>query len=188
MRKFIPWLFHLIFFRLGPWKCDMRLPDGLRKAVILAVPHTANRDFPVGVGASYTMTGRYGFLGKKELFDGPFGWVFRAVGGIPVDRSSSHNMVDQVATFMNAQDEFFLVMAPEGTRKRTERWKTGFYQIAKKLKVPIVLGYMDFKEKKVGLERVLYPTWDEDRDFAEIEAFYGTITACYPEKYNPKLR
>jgi 1-acyl-sn-glycerol-3-phosphate acyltransferase len=188
MRMFFPWLFHLIYYRLGGWTCDMRLPEGLKKGVILAVPHTATRDFPIGLGASYTMTKKHGFLGKKELFEGPFGFLFKMAGGMPVDRSSSHNMVDQVAAIMDKEDEFFLVMAPEGTRTRTERWKTGFYHIAKKQNIPIILGYIDFGRKKTGLDKVLYPTWDEDKDFAAIEAFYRTITAKYPEKFNPKLK
>lgn len=166
----------------------MRLPKGLKKGVILAVPHTATRDFPIGLGASYKMKVKHGFLGKKELFDGPFGFLFRMVGGIPVDRASKNNMVDQVAEIIGREEEFFLVMAPEGTRKLTERWKTGFYHIAKKLDVPIILGYIDFGRKRVGLDKVLYPTWNEDVDFAAIEEFYSTITAMYPEKFNPKLK
>lgn len=188
MRRFFPWLLHLIYYRLGPWTCDMRLPEGLKKAVILAVPHTATRDFPIGLGASYEMKCKHGFLGKKELFDGPFGFLFRAVGGIPVDRHSSNNMVDQVAEFMDKEDEYFLVMAPEGTRQRTEKWKTGFYHIAKKLNVPIILGYMDFAKKRTGLDMVFYPTWDEEKDFAAIEAFYSGITAVHPEKFNPRVK
>jgi len=166
----------------------MRLPESVKKGVILVVPHTAGRDFPIGLGASFEMERKHGFLGKKELFDGPFGFVFKGLGGIPVDRTSKHNMVDQVATIMDKEDEFFLVMAPEGTRKRTERWKTGFYQIAKKLNAPIILGYIDYRRKRVGLDKIIYPTWNEDEDFAAIEAFYATITAKYPEKFNPKLR
>jgi 1-acyl-sn-glycerol-3-phosphate acyltransferase len=188
MPRFFPWLFHLIYYRLGNWKCDMRLPEGLKKGVILAVPHTATRDFPIGLGASYKMTVKHGFLGKRELFDGPFGFLFKMMGGIPVDRSASKNMVDQVAALIDREDEFFLVMAPEGTRQRTERWKTGFYYIAKKLNVPIILGYIDFGTKRVGLDKVLYPTWDEAKDFAAIEEFYSTITAMYPEKFNPRLQ
>jgi 1-acyl-sn-glycerol-3-phosphate acyltransferase len=166
----------------------MRLPDGLKKGVILAVPHTATRDFPIGLGASYTMTCKHGFLGKKELFDGPFGFIFRALGGIPVDRSSKHNMVDQVAELINKEDEFFLVMAPEGTRTRTERWKTGFYHIAKKIDAPIILGYIDFKRKHTGLEKVFWPTENEEADFEAIEKFYSNVTAMYPEKFNPKVK
>jgi len=188
MKHFFPWLFHLIYYRLGNWKCNMAVPESLKKAVVLVVPHTATRDFPIGLGSSYEMHRKNGFLGKKEIFDGPFGFAFRALGGIPVDRSSKHNMVDQVVNIIKKEEEFFLVMSPEGTRKRTDRWKTGFYHIAKGLNAPIICAYIDYKTKRVGLEHIVYPTDDEAADFANIEAFYSTVTAKYPEKFNPKIK
>ena len=163
------------------------MPKDLKKAVIAAAPHTSNVDFPVGIGAWYTEHKTARFIAKKELFDGPMGFIFRATGGIPIDRATSKNMVDQAADYFKEADELFLVIAPEGTRGWRPRWKTGFYYIAKKAGVPIVLAYMDFGKKQVGMGELFYPTDDVNADFRYIEDFYSKITANDPSKYNPKL-
>jgi 1-acyl-sn-glycerol-3-phosphate acyltransferase len=116
------------------------------------------------------------------------GFIFRATGGLPIDRATTKNMVEQAADFFNDRDELFLVIAPEGTRAWRPRWKTGFYYIAKKAGVPIILAYMDFGKKEVGLGEVFYPTDDVDADFDYIEKFYTGITAADQSKYNPKMR
>lgn len=164
-----------------------QVPKDLKKAVIAAAPHTANEDFPVGTGAWYTEMRPVGFIAKKELFDGPMGFIFRATGGIPIDRATSKNMVEQAADYFRNKEELFLVIAPEGTRAWKPRWKTGFYYIAKSAGVPIILAYMDFAKKEVGMGEVFYPTDDVSADFKYIEEFYAKITAKYPEKYNPKM-
>ncbi len=102
------------------------VPKDLKKAVIAVAPHTANEDFPVGLGAWYTTGLSASFIAKKELFDGPMGFIFKSTGGIPLDRSKSQNMVEQAAGFFEDRDELFLVIAPEGTRGLKDRWKTGF--------------------------------------------------------------
>ena len=162
-------------------------PPELKKAVIAAAPHTANEDFMVGIGAWYATGYKARFLAKKELFDGPMGFVFRATGGVPIDRKSSKNMVQQAADFFKDTDTFWLTIAPEGTRAWLPRWKTGFYYIAKAAGVPIILAYMDFKKHEVGMGEVFYPTDNEAADFKYIEEFYAKISAKYPEKYNPKM-
>lgn len=188
MGRFFYWLAHFLWYRIGPWKVVAPFPKEVKKAVIAAAPHTANEDFPVGIGAWYTTGLRARFIAKKELFDGPLGFIFRATGGVPIDRKSSKNMVQQAADFFKDADTFYLTIAPEGTRALLPRWKTGFYYIAKTAGVPIVLAYMDFGKKEVGMGEVFYPTDDEDADFAYIEQFYAGITAADPSKYNPKLR
>ncbi len=188
MGRFFYWLANLLWYRLGPWKVVSQVPKGLKKAVIAAAPHTANQDFPVGIGAWYTENKPASFIAKKELFDGPMGFIFRATGGIPIDRATSKNMVDQAADFFKEREELFLVIAPEGTRAWRPRWKTGFYYIAKKAGVPIILAYMDFAKHEVGLGEVFHPTDDEDADFKYIEEFYAGVTAADPSKYNPKMR
>ena len=188
MGRFFYWLANLLWYRLGPWKVVSNVPKDLKKAIIAAAPHTANEDFPVGIGAWYTEMRNVGFIAKKELFEGPMGFIFRATGGIPIDRATTKNMVEQVADYFKDKEELFVVIAPEGTRALKPRWKTGFYYMAKAANVPIVLAYMDFGKKEVGMGEVFYPTDDVDADFDYIEKFYSGITAADPSKYNPKMR
>lgn len=188
MGRFFYWLVNLLWYRWGSWKVISRFPAGLKKAVIAAAPHTSNEDFPVGTGAWYPENLSASFIAKKELFDGPMGGIMKAMGGIPIDRATSKNLVDQIAYEFAKRDELRLVIAPEGTREWKPRWKTGFYYMAKAAGVPIVLAYMDFAKKEVGMGEVFYPTDDVDADFDYIEKFYANITAKYPERYNPKMR
>lgn len=187
MGRFFYWLANFFWYKIGPWKVVTPFPKGLKKAVIAAAPHTSNEDFPVGIGAWYTENKSASFIAKKELFDGPMGFIFRATGGIPIDRATTKNMVDQAADFFKEKDELFLVIAPEGTRAWRPRWKTGFYYIAKTAGVPIVLAYMDFAKHEVGLGELFYPTDDEAADFKYIEDFYAKVGAKIPANYNPKM-
>ncbi|MCB9185584.1 MAG: 1-acyl-sn-glycerol-3-phosphate acyltransferase [Flavobacteriales bacterium] len=187
MGRFFYWLAYFFWYRIGSWKVVSRFPKGIKKAVIAAAPHTANEDFPVGIGAWYAENRSASFIAKKELFEGPLGFIFRATGGIPIDRATSKNMVQQVAEEFAKRDELVLVIAPEGTRAWKPRWKTGFYYIAKEAGVPIILAYMDFGKKEVGMGEVFWPTDDVEADFKYIENFYANITAADPSKYNPKL-
>lgn len=187
MGRFFYWLVNLFWYRLGNWKVVSPFPQHLKKAVIAAAPHTSNEDFPVGTGAWYPVNRRASFIAKKELFDGPMGFIFKSMGGIPIDRATSKNMVDQVADEFAKREELILVIAPEGTREWKPRWKTGFYYMAKAAGVPIVLAYMDFGKKEVGMGEIFHPSDDEAADFKYIENFYANITAKYPELYNPKM-
>jgi len=187
MGRFFYWLAHFIWHKLGSWKVVSHIPKGLKKAVISVAPHTANEDFPVGLGAWHTQNLKANFIAKKELFDGPMGFIFKATGGIPIDRSKSQNMVEQAAGFFKNREELFLVIAPEGTRGPRERWKTGFYHIAKTAGVPIVLAYIDFAKKEVGIGEVFHPTENQQADLLHIENFYRGISAKIPANYNPKL-
>ncbi len=163
------------------------MPDGIKKGVIIVAPHTANQDFPIGLGVDYLMRPRGRFLAKKELFQGPFGWVFRLLGGIPVDRSKNNNLVDEVNRVFREHEELFLVIAPEGTRSRTTRWKTGFYHMAKGAGVPIILAYIDYAKKECGFGKVVYPSDNMENDFAIIQEFYRSVTPCIPENFNPEM-
>ncbi len=187
MGRFLHWLANLLWFKLGKWKIVRPFPKDLKKAVIAVAPHTANEDFPIGIGAWYTTGLKARFIAKKELFDGPMGFLVKTTGGVPVDRKSTKNLVQQAAGFFTDVDRFYLTMTPEGTRALKDRWKTGFYYIAKAANVPIVLAYMDFAKNEVGMGEIFYPTADEAADLKFIEEFYRGITAKFPEKYNPKL-
>ncbi|KYG01075.1 acyltransferase [Sorangium cellulosum] len=145
------------------------------KAVLIAWPHTSNWDFPFTLAVSYVLDLEFSWLGKHTLFEPPFGPFFRWLGGIPVDRRDRNNLVAAVVDVLKQHDELKLIIAPEGTRSRTKRWKTGFYYVALGAGVPIILGYLDFPRKRGGILHVFYPTGDIDADIAAIRRYYEGI-------------
>ncbi|WP_437636959.1 lysophospholipid acyltransferase family protein [Sorangium sp. So ce854] len=150
------------------------------KAVLIAAPHTSNWDFPFTLAVSYVLDLEFSWLGKHTLFEPPFGWFFRWLGGIPVDRRDRNNLVAAVVDVLKQRDELVLVIAPEGTRSRTKRWKTGFYYVALGAGVPIILGYLDFARKRGGILHVFHPTGDIEADMATIRRYYDGIEGKHP--------
>src|SRR5215203_3066390 len=140
-------VYRYLFNAFG-WKITGNFPPGLRKYIIAVAPHTSNWDFPVALAArSILKIENAKFLGKSQLFRPPVGWLFRAIGGYPVERTTSHDMVNQVVKLFNTHDDFILAIAPEGTRKKVEKLKTGFYFIARNANIPIIPVGFDFKQK-----------------------------------------
>jgi 1-acyl-sn-glycerol-3-phosphate acyltransferase len=167
-------------FKLFGWKTNGQMPH-FKKYIIAVAPHTSNWDFLVGVGARSALRIRKAqFLGKSQLFKPPFGWFFRSLGGHPVDRTSKQDMVEQVVEIFNRHHEFILAMAPEGTRKKVEKLRTGFYYIAKGAHVPIVPVGFDFEKKEVVVGPTLYPSDNFEEDMRQFLAFYRTIHARNP--------
>lgn len=163
------------------WKVTGALPAQPRFVLIVA-PHTSNWDFPVGLAARSILRIRNAqFLGKSQLFKPPFGWFFRWLGGHPVDRSTSHDMVDQVVKIFEAHDKFILALAPEGTRKKVEKLRTGFYYIAKGAKVPIVPVGFDFAKKEVIIREPLFTTDNMEKDMETLLQFYRSVKGRNPE-------
>lgn len=157
-----------------------------RKYVVVAAPHTSNWDgfyFLLGAAAlKLTLS----YFGKVSLFWGPLGWLMRATGGIPLDRSRRQGLVAQAIAWFDSSETFAMGLAPEGTRQRSAGWRTGFYHIALQAKVPIVLGYVDYAKKEVGiLPEVLVPTGDIDKDFALLRRLYEPMTARHPDDKSP---
>lgn len=174
-------LYVFLFWIFG-WKTNGTFPQDLKKYIIAVAPHTSNWDFLVGVAArSILHLHKARFLGKSSLFKPPFGWFFRGLGGYPVDRSKSHDMVEQVASIFNAHEKFVLAIAPEGTRKKVEKLKTGFYYIAKKVNAPIIPVGFDFKRKEIVIGEPLLPGNDFDQDMQKLLSFYRNITGKNPE-------
>lgn len=172
----------VFLFKLFGWKINGSFPPELKKYIIAVAPHTSNWDFPVGVAArSILRIQTAKFLGKSQLFKPPFGWLFRALGGYPVERSTSHDLVDQVVQIFNNHEEFVLALAPEGTRKKVEKFKTGFYYISKKANVPIIPVGFDFGKKEVVLGQPLYPSDNIEADFEVLYSFYRNIKGRNPE-------
>jgi 1-acyl-sn-glycerol-3-phosphate acyltransferase len=166
------------------WKIDGYIPEGLKKAVIVVVPHTSNWDFILGRMVMNVLRSKAKFLIKEESFFFPLGMILKGLGAIPVARGRSGNMINQVAGYFNEAESLFVIITPEGTRKPTKRWKKGFYYIAQRANVPLILGVMDYKNKKGGVGEVFYPTGDMDKDLDYIYAFYRTHgSAKHPEKF-----
>ena len=179
--------FWKLYFKLTGWKLREPFPPSLPQAVLAVGPHTSWQDFIIGVATRSLMRiGPIYFLGKKELFDGPFGWMFRALDGKPVDRFSNKGMVEQVAELFSKDPNFKIALAPEGTRKKVDKLRSGFYHIAEKAGVPIVLVGFDFKTKQVCFSEPLYPS-NEEQDMKTILGFFAGITGKYPEKGLQKL-
>ncbi len=166
------------------WKIHGGIPEGEQKAVIVAAPHTSNWDFFIGRFAYFVMGVNVKFLIKKEVFKGIFGKILRSWGGIPIDRSKSQNMVEQVAALFEQEGSLYIVITPEGTRSLVDKWKKGFYYIALKAGVPIALAYMDYAKKEGGIGPTIHPGDDFEKDFKMIENFYKDKTPKYPEKFN----
>ena len=173
---------YILIFKILGWKTSGSMPVDIKKFVVAVAPHTSNWDFLVGVAArSILRIQKAQFLGKSQLFRPPFGWFFRMLGGHPVERASSQDMVDQVVKIFNKHERFILAMAPEGTRKKVEKLRTGFYYIAKGAHIPIIPVGFDFRLKTVIVSQPLYPTDNMDSDLEKILSFYRTITGRNPE-------
>jgi 1-acyl-sn-glycerol-3-phosphate acyltransferase len=178
-------MFRLILkflWKLSGWKISGSFPFHVNKMVIVVGPHTSAWDFIVGVAVRALLPIENGcFLGKKELFDGSFGWFFRKMGGIPVDRHSKKGLVEQVVQTFRQQDQLRLALSPEGTRKQVQTLRTGFYHIAKGADVPVLLAGLDFKKKTVVLSELIDLTDNEKEDIKKIIQFFQPIQGKHPE-------
>lgn len=168
-------LYKFIYFKLLGWKLMGAFPDELKKYVVIAAPHTSWHDFYFGLLIRKITGTPINFVAKKELFKWPMGMYFRAVGGVALDRTSGQNKVQAIADLFNSRAEFRLAIAPEGTRKKVENWKTGFYYIAKTAKVPIVMVTFDFGNKQNKISEPFYPTDNMEADFKVIQKFFEGV-------------
>ena len=173
---------HKILFSWWGWKeqVTVQRPE---KCIICVAPHTSNWDFVVGklYYAAIGLTSN--FLMKKEWFFWPMGCLFRSMGGIPVCRSKHTSMTDQLAETAQKAPRFSLAVTPEGTRSRVTHWKRGFYFIALKAGLPIMLYAIDYRKKMIVCTRVLQPSGNLDADMREIMDYYKGFTARHPEKF-----
>lgn len=166
------------------WQLRYAPPPG-GKAVVVVYPHTSNWDFPIGLIGRAAIDLPLRWIGKHTLFRAPFGALFRWLGGIAVDRSVSNGLVDQLRAQFACHERFFLTFTPEGTRSRTEAWKSGFYQLALAAGVPVGLGFIDYGGKRIGIDTWLAMSGDPVVDMARIAAFYADKRGLYPEKAGP---
>ncbi len=168
------------------WKTDYKEEFQIKRGVALAAPHTSNWDLLFTLAVFWKTGINIKFLIKDSYTKSIFGFIFKAFGAIGVDRSKNKNMVEFAAEILKTNDYVFVVPA-EGTRKRVDKWKTGFYHIAKKAEVPILLGFLDYKTKRGGFRKVVNVSDSFEKDMEIIQEYYLGFTAKYPEQYNPSI-
>ncbi|WP_424989213.1 1-acyl-sn-glycerol-3-phosphate acyltransferase [Flagellimonas sp.] len=168
-----------IYFKLLGWKLNGQFPK-LDQCVVIVIPHTHWLDFFLGLLIRKVIKEEINYIGKKSLFKPPFGWFFRWTGGAPVDRSKSSNTVDNIVQIFKERKVFRLALAPEGTRKKVPQLRTGFYHIAQKANVPIVMVAFDFGKKEIKIGEPFWVTDNQERDFAKIHDFYRGVKGKIP--------
>jgi len=178
-QRFARWLLEF----LG-WTLEGAKPQQERY-VLIAAPHTSNWDFPLMLAFAAAFDIRVTWMGKHSLFFPPVGWIMRMMGGMPIIRDKNRNVVASMVEVFKHSSQLVLVVPTEGTRDRTEHWKSGFYHIARKAEVPIVLSYLDYGRKVGGFGPEIVPTGDIPADMKVIRDFYDGKKGRYPEKFSP---
>ncbi len=175
-------LSHWLLYRCWGFKfeTDFTLPD---KYIIALAPHTSNWDFIVGQLHTFAQGYSCNFMMKKFWFFWPLGYIMRALGGIPVERSKKTSLTDQLAEQARQRDTFHLCITPEGTRKAVKDWKKGFYYIALKANLPIYLYALDFQTKTIFCHKCIIPNGDIDTQMQEIKAYYRDVKGKHPSKF-----
>ena len=170
--------------KLRGWRFTGELPD-VPKLIVIGAPHTTNWDFIIFLGALHHYRMKASFVGKHTLFRWPFGYFFRWLGGIPVDRSKPAGLVQQVVDAITGSDRMILVMAPEGTRKAAPHWKSGFLQIAARAEVPIVLGYVDYPNRRAGMGPLVWFDGDVPEFMDAARQFYADKEGLHSKGKGP---
>lgn len=175
------WLSRLILRLLG-WRIEGKAP-AVPKYVLIAAPHTSNWDFPFTLMVCFALRIPVYWMGKASLFPPVLGSIMRWLGGIPVERSRQGNLVQSTVDAFQRSARLTVIIPPEGTRSKVTHWKTGFYYIAQGAGLPIALGFLDFKRKRAGVERLFEVTGDIEADMVKIQAFYAHITGKNPRQF-----
>ncbi|MGB2895727.1 MAG: lysophospholipid acyltransferase family protein [Anaerolineales bacterium] len=173
----------LWFLALAGWKAKSDIEIHLlpKKFVAILAPHTSNWDLLFIMGVIFALGIKFNWFGKKEAFRWPLGGLFKRLGGIPIERSTKKNMVQQTVELIRSRERVIVGIAPEGTRSNTKYWKTGFYHIAHQAAAPVVFAFLDYGRKVGGLGPLMETTGDIEEDFKVIRGYYQGITAKYPE-------
>ncbi|MFM7895986.1 MAG: 1-acyl-sn-glycerol-3-phosphate acyltransferase [Flavobacterium sp.] len=175
-------LYKFIFFKILGWKIVGAINPEIKKCVMVVVPHTSWYDFFLGVFTRGIVQLEMNFVAKKELFVFPFNFYFKWMGGTPLNRKKNENKVDSIAKIFQEKEVFRLAIAPEGTRKKVDDWKTGFYFIAQKANVPIIPVAFDYGKKEVRLFEPFYITNNMEEDFKTLKSYYKGVVGKFPEK------
>ena len=168
-------LLYSLFLKIGGWEIIGDYPHDVPKKIIVAGPHTSFFDFFVGISLRGVMGFDAKYIGKDSLFKPPFGWFMKLMGGIPVDRSKSNNFVEASAEVFKSRESLTICIAPEGTRKKVEKFKTGFYYIAKLANIPILPVLFDYENKQLLWQELIYPGEDPEQDIKKIEELFRGV-------------
>ena len=179
LRRFAQWL-----LRVGGWTTVGGTPD-VPKAVFIAAPHTSNWDGLWALVYKVAFDIDVKFFAKHSLFWFPLGNVLRALGGIDLDRGKAGTAVNEAIRMFETEEQFYFGLAPEGTRKKTKGWKTGFYRIAMGAGVPVYFGILDYGRRRIGIGERMMLTGDVEADMAVIREYYKGIDGRWPEKASP---
>ena len=166
------------------WNVDISPLKDTKKAIIIEAPHTSNWDFFIGIYAALKLKLPFKFIIKNSWNIPIIGSILKGLGAIFIDRSKSSGLTKELSHQMKDIKNGYLVFTPEGTRSRVDKWKTGFYHIAINSNLPIAIGYIDYKTKKIGIHNIFYPTNNIQDDFNKIREFYKTISAKKPQNFN----
>lgn len=169
--RFTRW-FGRTLLRLGGWRVVGTIPD-LPRVVLIAAPHSSNWDGLWGFAAKLALGIRITVLGKHQLFWWPLSVLLLRLGVIPVDRAAPQGTVGQAAQMIVRSEQLWFALTPEGTRRRVERWKTGFWKIADATRVPILPAYFHYPDKVIGIGEPFHTTGDDQADIARIREWYG---------------
>ena len=176
----LAWLARALLRLLG-WTVDVRWPDAPR-GVVIVYPHTSNWDFPVGYLARLSAALPLSWLGKESLFRGPFGPLFRRMGGFPVRRGVRSGAISSLAQELRARPWLWIALAPEGTRAFTDHWKSGFYHLAREAEVPVGIASLDWSRRRVTLREYITLTGDPEVDLASFRAAYLGMVGHHPDQ------
>lgn len=171
------------YFWLSGWKLEGELAPEIKKCIMVGAPHTSNFDFGYSRAALYMMKRPTKYLIKQELINSPLGFIFKATGGVSVQRERSENLVQHMVDLLNRSEELVILLSPEGSRKLKGKWKTGFYHAAMQAKVPIVLSSLDYRKKIAHVGPAFHPTGNYIHDMQQVIEYYRNITPRFPEKF-----
>src|SRR6187402_1418906 len=178
-------IYNWIFRNLMGWKIEGSFDEQIKKSVLIVMPHTSWHDFYVAIICKGALGAEINWVGKKELFRFPFSYFFKSCGGVPLDRTGGLNKVESIVNIFNSKETFRLGMAPEGTRKKVEQLKTGFYYIALKANVPIIPVSLNFEKKVIDFGNPFYTTGDIESDLIILNKHFVDAKGKIPGKgYN----
>lgn len=171
-----------IFNKLMGWKAVVDVPN-FDKCILCVAPHTSNLDLFIGKLFITAVGRKAGFVMKKEWFIGPLDWIFRKMGGIPVNRGKGTSLIGQMVDIANQSEKFHLAITPEGTRAANPKWHLGFYVMASQAQLPIVLLAIDYEKKEVRMDKYLMPSADRKADIRSIQLYFKDVKGRHPENF-----
>jgi len=164
------------------WKVTGQIPD-MKKLLVILAPHTSNWDFVYGMAMVLSLKIKIYWLGKHSIFKKGVTRLLKSLGGIPVNRNDSKNIINDVLDIANREGGILIGLSPEGTRKKAEKWKSGFLRIAQSMECPILLVAIDYPSKEISFRELFYPTGDNQRDIEYLKKYYKDFMGKIPEHF-----